>query len=113
MIGIGVSVLVLVIVVWTAAAAAAIGGEASTLDSMMKAAVQNHEPVDSVLKKVNSMGFEMKPAPSPSNPSAVGIKGRGPDHWAVVYRTWLTLNVDGGPDQATNGYHIDRAGSIF
>jgi hypothetical protein len=31
----------------------------------------------------------------------------------VVYRTWLTLNLDSGPDATTTGYHIDRAGSVF
>ncbi len=36
-----------------------------------------------------------------------------PDQWAVVYRTWLTLNLHSGTDATTFGYHIDRVGSVF
>jgi hypothetical protein len=112
-VGLTVGAILLVALVWTGIAAASIGGEASSLDSMLKTATNNHEPILSVLKKVKDMGFEMKPTPNPSNPAAGGASGRGPDHWAVVYRTWLTLNLDSGPDATTTGYHIDRAGSVF
>jgi hypothetical protein len=98
--------VVLLLMIWVGVAAAGIAGEASKLDAMLTQSMKSHEPIADVQRKVTEMGFQL-------TPEGTGLKGKGPDHLAVIYRTWLTLEVSGREDGTTSGYHIDRAGSIF
>jgi len=94
------------IILWVAFGAAMIGREASQLDEMLKKAVAAHSPVNKVQADAQAIGIELMP-------SGNGLEGRGPDHWAFVYRTWLTIKVTGASDAGVNTYHIDRMGSLF
>jgi hypothetical protein len=105
-IGWSVSGVVLMLIIWVGVAAASIGGEASKLDTMLTKAMKDHRPIADVQREVTEMGFQL-------SPDGTGLKGKGPDHLAVIYRTWLTLEVSGREDGTTSGYHIDRASSIF
>ena len=98
--------VILLLLIWVGVAAAGIAGEASKLDAMLAKAMKDHRPIADVQREVTEMGFQLYA-------DGTGLKGKGPDHLAVIYRTWLTLEVSGREDGTTSGYHIDRASSIF
>ena len=105
-VGWSITGVLLLLVIWVIIAAVGIGGEASKLDAMLTQSMRDKMPIAEVQSKVTAMGFTIAP-------DGQGLKGKGPDHWAVVYRTWLTLTVSGREDGTTSGYRIDRAGSVF
>ncbi len=105
--------VVIVLVLWVAIAAASIGGEASQADALLKQAMQNHEAVATVNQHFKALGYKLEAGGPTAIPGVVSLSGRGPDHWAVIYRTWLTLTVTGDQEGIVHGYHLDRAGSIF
>jgi len=105
-VGWSVTGVLVLLVIWVIIAAVGIGGEASKLDAMLTQSMRDKMPIAEVQSKVAAMGFTL-------SPDGQGLKGKGPDHWAVVYRTWLTLTVSGREDGTTSGYRIDRAGSVF
>ena len=90
-----------------------VAGEASKVDSMLKEAMNAKMPFATVQQKVTEMGFEMKPDAKSADPAAPTMSGKGQDHMAVIYRTWLTLEINSGSDGNLHGYHLDRAGKLF
>ena len=94
-----------IVVIWVVVVAATVGSEVSKLDAMLKKAMSEKTPISEVQTKVTGRGFDLKP-------SGTGFAGRGPDYWATIYRTWITVEVT-GDEAGTRGYHVDRAGSVF
>jgi hypothetical protein len=105
-VGLSVSGVVLICVVWVALAAAGTAGQAKRLDEYLKSAVDQHQPMTDVQAKVTSEGFEI-------HPSTGGFTAVGPSRMAVIYKSWLTLDVKSGPDGLCHGYHLDHAGELF
>jgi hypothetical protein len=105
-IGWSVAGVIGVCIVWVGIVAAIVGGEASKLDSSMKASL-THSTADDIKKQISDMGFTL------GNDSPSALSATGPHHMAVVYNTWLTLDVQFGQDGKATGYHIDRASGWF
>jgi hypothetical protein len=95
-------------VVLIAVVAAGVGGEASDLNGFLKDAVSTHQPIDQVRQKLTSTGYRLDAGAPTSR-----LTGTGPHHSAIVYSTWLTVNVDFNQDQKTTGFQIERASGWF
>ena len=103
-----VAAVVAIVVFSVAFVAATVGSEASKLDSTMKQDLSTHLTADAVKQQLTSMGYEF---PSPA--TAQELQATGPHHHALVYGTWLTLDVKLDADQKMTGYEIERASGWF
>lgn len=106
-VGISVSVVVVIFVILLVIMASGLGGEASKLDSMLKQDVTTHVSLDEVKKQLTDMGYEL------GTGSATEINAVGPHHSAIIYSSWLVVNVTAGPDGKVDAEHFDRASSFF
>ncbi|MDR3688826.1 MAG: hypothetical protein P4L46_05555 [Fimbriimonas sp.] len=95
----GVVFLVLVFVI---VVAAGVGGEASKMDALLKADVQQHKSVDDVKKQLADAGYTIQQ-------DVPSVKAIGPKHSLLVYTTRLTLDLGFNQTGALTSYHLDRA----
>jgi len=100
-IAVGLSTFLLIIVILVATVAASIGGEASTLNDQLNQDVKNKADRAVALGQIKQLGFE-------TNESATEINATGPRHSAVVYSTWLTVQVTINDEGKTSGFKIER-----
>jgi hypothetical protein len=98
----GIGAVILLLVIWVVIVAMGVGGEASKMDSMLKADVTKHATVDEVKQQLTQAGYAMQG-------DAPTIKATGPKHSLVVYSTYLTLDLGFGQDGTLTSYHLDRA----
>lgn len=87
--------------------AAGIGGEASKLDAMMKKDDDAHAQFADVKAELAPMGYDLGAT------SAATVNSSGPPHSALVYNTWLTLELKFDETGKMHGYHIDRDAKWF
>lgn len=106
-VGLSVSAVVVIFVILLVIMASGLGGEASKLDSMLKQDVTTHVSMDEVKKQLTEMGYTIGAG------SETEINATGPHHSAIVYSSWLVVNVTAGPDGKATAEHFDRASSIF
>ena len=99
----------LILLIWVAVAAISIGGEASTLNQLCISSQSAKAPISEVSAKIRAMGF----SDSATGTSAGEFSATGPQHLAVIYRTWLTVKLTQNAQGGVNSYHIEREGKFF
>jgi len=92
---------VVLILLWVAFVAATVGGEASKMDTMLKADMAQRMDMDAVEKQITDAGFKI-------NEESPDVKATGPDHSMVVYSTHLTLDLTFDRSGVLTSYHLDR-----
>ncbi len=98
----GIGAVLLLLVVWVLMVAAKVGGEASKMDSMLKADVNKHSPVAEVKQQLADAGYTIQG-------DVPNITATGPKHSLVVYTTWLTLDLGFDTSGLLTSFHLDRA----
>jgi hypothetical protein len=78
------------------------------LNGYLHDAVSSHKPLDQVKQKLVGTGYSLDSAAT-----AARLSGTGPHHSALLYSTWLTVNVDFDSDQKARGFQIERQSAWF
>ena len=103
---VGISALLLLLVILVATVAAGVGGEASTLNDQLKKDVADKADKAVAMGQIKQLGFE-------SADSGSEITATGPRHSAIIYSTWLTVQVTLNEEGKTTGFKIDRLAAWF